>query len=486
MSLNPSEHADIPVDPIAGVIYCGQRTTCEQLAGQLRADGFKAAAFHSGLTPKQRESVQRRWCHGIDLSKKDEAEKPIDIIVATIAFGMGIDKADVRIVCHWEMPKTIEGYYQESGRAGRDGELSRCILYYSPDDRRKIEYLLQAEHARRQQKDHTGKIKPDSRTMANFEKMVNYCENVKKCRHVFLCEYFGETNVRAENVCLKGSMCDVCRTPEKVASQKAAKMNDAQFVRPARGPPMPSVGSDGRIQNLWSDGSVALDRYDNGLVDSENDEEGSEKSVVSDDEGSDAHPIQIPSDIENSDHDSDAERKAKRRKLLFGKSMDPSYYKKPASVQSPGTKAVVLENKYGLCDPESTKVALGFRERCYQTVEGALHAKFRGPSKSLTRDYFSKLTPAFVAQDSWIDAFVKKTAVTIERAGFESSRDSNVYRMVLGLRVRDVKGFETQSIKTMSPNNSGTSPVNQAWSTAVEQWLTLASPSPGPSSTGQE
>lgn len=109
MSLNPSEHADIPVDPIAGVIYCGQRTTCEELAGQLRADGFKAAAFHSGLTPKQRESVQRRWCHGIDLSKKDEAEKPIDIIVATIAFGMGIDKADVRFVCHWEMPKTIEG-----------------------------------------------------------------------------------------------------------------------------------------------------------------------------------------------------------------------------------------------------------------------------------------------------------------------------------------------------------------------------------------
>lgn len=81
--------------------------------------------------------------------------------------------------------------------------------------------------------------------------------------------------------------------------------------------------------------------------------------------------------------------------------MHPSYYKKPAPAQPPDAKTVVLENKYGLRDPESTKVPLGFRERCYQTVEGALQAKFNGPSKSLTRDYFSKLTPAFVAQDSW-------------------------------------------------------------------------------------
>lgn len=173
---------------------------------------------------------------------------------------------------------------------------------------------MQTEQGRRQQKDPNGKIKTDVRAMTNFEKMVDYCENVKKCRHVFLCEYFGETIVRADSVCMQGLVCDICRTPEKVVAQKAAKMSDAQFVRPRSTAPMPFVGNDGRVQQ-GSEGSVALDRYDSGLVDSDDGEE-SEKSEVSGDEGS---GNSVQSDIENSDHDSDAERKAKRRKLLFGK-----------------------------------------------------------------------------------------------------------------------------------------------------------------------
>lgn len=111
------------VDPVCGIIYCGQRQTCEEVANRLVRDGIQAAAFHSGMTPKQRADVQGRWCgQGIQVSATktktgtDEARKPdqqhqqqIDVIVATIAFGMGIDKPNVRFVCHWELPKTIEG-----------------------------------------------------------------------------------------------------------------------------------------------------------------------------------------------------------------------------------------------------------------------------------------------------------------------------------------------------------------------------------------
>jgi bloom syndrome protein len=116
----PKPVAEQKCEPVCGIIYCGQRATCDDLASRLIGDGISAAAFHSGMTPKQRADVQQRWCLESptpDPKKKNSASsttpaapgKPIDVIVATIAFGMGIDKANVRFVCHWEIPKTVEG-----------------------------------------------------------------------------------------------------------------------------------------------------------------------------------------------------------------------------------------------------------------------------------------------------------------------------------------------------------------------------------------
>lgn len=107
----------------SGIIYCLSRNDCDKMAASLCSEGVRASSYHAGLPDTNRETVQKDW-----ISEK------VKVICATIAFGMGIDKPDVRFVLHYSLPKSIEGYYQESGRAGRDGEPSECILYYNNRD----------------------------------------------------------------------------------------------------------------------------------------------------------------------------------------------------------------------------------------------------------------------------------------------------------------------------------------------------------------
>jgi ATP-dependent DNA helicase RecQ len=170
----------------SGIIYCLSRKKVEELAETLRVNGIKALPYHAGLDPTTRASHQDKFL-------MEEA----DVIVATIAFGMGIDKPDVRFVIHHETPKSLEGYYQETGRAGRDGGEGICLSFYSYDDIQKLEKFLKNKHVAEQE---IGQ--------QLLSETVGYAET-SMCRRKYLLHYFGEDY--DDSGC--SSMCDNCRNP---------------------------------------------------------------------------------------------------------------------------------------------------------------------------------------------------------------------------------------------------------------------------------
>ena len=149
----------------SGIVYCFSRKECEDVASQLQQNQIHAVAYHAGLGDKQRTSAQEQWI-------KDK----VHVVCATIAFGMGIDKPDVRFVIHFSLPKSMEGYYQESGRAGRDGRKSTCILFWQYGDKHRVQKLIELDT----------KASQEVRQIHynNLWEMVNYCENTHDCRRV--------------------------------------------------------------------------------------------------------------------------------------------------------------------------------------------------------------------------------------------------------------------------------------------------------------
>ena len=170
----------------SGIIYCLSRKKVEEMAQLLNINGIKARPYHAGLDAKTRTENQ-------DLFLMEE----IDVIVATIAFGMGIDKPDVRFVIHYDIPKSIESYYQETGRAGRDGKEGQCITYYSYKDIQKLEKFMQGKPVSEQE---------IGRQL--LSEVVAYAES-SQCRRKLLLHYFGEEY--PQDNC--GS-CDNCLNPK--------------------------------------------------------------------------------------------------------------------------------------------------------------------------------------------------------------------------------------------------------------------------------
>ncbi|KAL7065485.1 hypothetical protein AAHC03_04643 [Spirometra sp. Aus1] len=184
-----------------GIVYCRTREDCETVAFQLTSRGLRSSAYHAGLSKNERTKVQEDWSDGA-----------FPIVAATISFGMGVDKSNVRCVVHWTVPKSLASYYQESGRAGRDGETSFCRIYYCKQERDTVAFLVgqQAEKT-------CGKKKKDHRErgVKDLALMINYVESVK-CRHAQFAAYFGD----APPPCV--DKCDCCLDPTKASQQLAA------------------------------------------------------------------------------------------------------------------------------------------------------------------------------------------------------------------------------------------------------------------------
>ncbi|RDW60822.1 hypothetical protein BP6252_12205 [Coleophoma cylindrospora] len=190
------------VDNVPGIIYAITRNDCESIAARLRSNKIGAKPYHAGLTTQEKNETLQRWVNN---------EEGYDVIVATTAFGMGIDKENVRFVVHWSIPKSFEGFYQEAGRAGRDGKASLCIMYYSREDRDRA--FKRIANDKKEASNLTARMK-------SLQALINYCEETNSCRHALICQYFGELTM---------PQCDyACDWHKDSKALKRAKKNGLQ------------------------------------------------------------------------------------------------------------------------------------------------------------------------------------------------------------------------------------------------------------------
>lgn len=244
---------------VCGIVYCLERSACDALAVHLSSNGISCAAYHAGLNNKLRSSVLDDW-----ISSK------IQVVVATVAFGMGIDRKDVRIVCHFNIPKSMEAFYQESGRAGRDQLPCQSVLYYSIDDRKRMEFILKNPQSK---KSETSSLADASskKSLDDFRQMVEYCEG-SDCRRKKILQSFGEK--APASLCRK--TCDACKQPNLVAKHLEQLSSSAARQKSVLGRVVINSSSNNVDGEMYSE---FWNRSDDGSCDSE------EEISDSDDDG---------------------------------------------------------------------------------------------------------------------------------------------------------------------------------------------------------
>jgi len=199
---NKAKENQNQAEECSGIVYVHKREETYMIARAITKAGITASPYHAGLKKMDRATVQEGWSSG-----------KIQVAVATVAFGMGIDRHCVRYVVHWTLPKTIEGFYQEAGRAGRDGLPSHSLLYYSSEDVGKFKYLIRMQSNKGKKGGNSAEErraeKNMERKLEQLEEMQEYCTQIK-CRRNALIKHFGGKPVDCNKT------CDICKDPKKV------------------------------------------------------------------------------------------------------------------------------------------------------------------------------------------------------------------------------------------------------------------------------
>jgi superfamily II DNA/RNA helicase len=268
-----------------GIIYCRTRSLCAVVA-RLVAKKWKVkcAAYHAGMKPVSRTAVLQAWM-----------SNEVRVVCATVAFGMGIDKPDVRFVAHWNLSQSMEAFYQESGRAGRDGRPSVSAVIYSRTDRDKINFLINKDANKKKGKKGNKTQKSDGKAlslhkMALFAKAVAYCEGASRCRRSVLLEYFGDDFKHSSDVS-DARCCDVCADRALVARLAKQAQDAYQGVKknPWGSSSSSSSGGSGRSSYRGGGGGRMGAVVGGGGGGDEDEEE--------EDRVDDAEPVSIPASM---------------------------------------------------------------------------------------------------------------------------------------------------------------------------------------------
>lgn len=366
-----------------GIVYCRTRDACAEVASHLTRKGILTKPYHAGLKADIRETVQSDWMEG-----------RFPVIAATISFGMGVDKPNVRFVAHWTIPKSMSGYYQESGRAGRDGAQSFCRLYYSKREMDTVAFLINKENSKFTKNTEAKKIRKKA-AESGFDAIVKYCENLS-CRHWCIAKYFGDEKPE----CNKS--CDCCADLKKV-ERAVEDMKRCAFGSMKKGVP------GGAIYTVSEDD---LEMYGGGRKGAKRDFD----EYNEDDEFSEYHR-----DLQ------DQEVERRQRCTLIAK----EFKKRKGTIEGEVSKDFVPPNEdCPLRDPASQripKLTVKIREHCLGMIEEAL--------KNNYIEYYADISTKLAASE-----YVPKCcAIDAEYKVFKTNKLANMYKASIMKAINDIK-----------------------------------------------